>query len=49
MKKLLAAMLLVAFVAVIGCAEKKPAAKTATPAAGENKDAAKPADAPKAP
>ena len=48
MKKLLAAMLLVAFVAVTGCAEKKPAPKT-TPAAGETKPAEKPAETPKAP
>jgi hypothetical protein len=49
MKQLLAAMLLVAVVAVTGCGEKKPATKTTTPAAGENKDAAKPAETPKAP
>jgi len=50
MKQLLAATLLVAVVAVTGCGDaKKPAAKPAAPAAGDNKDAAKPAETPKAP
>lgn len=48
MKKLLAATLLVAVVAVTGCGEKKPVPKT-TPAAGETKPAEKPADTHKAP
>ena len=44
MKKLLAAMLLVAMVVVTGCAEKKPAAK---PADGKAAPANPPANAPK--
>jgi hypothetical protein len=50
MKQLLAATLLVAVVAVTGCGEtKKPAPKATTPPAADNKDAAKPAETPKAP
>jgi hypothetical protein len=48
MKKLLAAMLLVAVVAVIGCGQKKEPAKTAPPA-GEEKKTEQPAETPKAP
>jgi len=48
MKQLLAAMLLVAVVAVTGCGEKKPAAKT-TPADKAAAPADKPAETPKAP
>ncbi len=49
MKKLLAATLLVAVVAVTGCGDAKKPAKTAAPAAGETKPMDKPADTPKAP
>jgi hypothetical protein len=50
MKKLLAATLLVAVVAVTGCSDtKKPAAKTTAPAAGDTKPMEKPAETPKAP
>jgi hypothetical protein len=43
MKKLFAIVLLVSAMAVIGCGEKKPAAKPATPAAPPAAPEAKPA------
>jgi hypothetical protein len=49
MKKLFASMLLATAVAAIGCAEKKPAPKTSTPAPAANPAPSdKPADTPPA-
>lgn len=49
MKKLFAIVLLVSAVAVIGCSDKKPATKSAAPAAPAASKPAEPAAAPAAP